>query len=285
MMKYSVIYSFIVAALVIAGCRKSDNPKVPDLVEVPLPNITLTDGELKIPGDAPGTFNATFDVDVYFKHGLQPASMDVVVVRNGDKSNPKTLQANLTTFPTTISVTGQDLIDLFGEAIGLGDAFEVGADMIMADGTRYPAFPAGGVTYAPGIATLPGISTSLRFAAPCLYDAALYTEGDYEVVLDEWADYEAGTAIPVTKINDTTFSFKYAADNAQPIIFEVHPQDNSITVASIMDGDYGGLHVVATGVEGSEADPCTSSFTLKLNHVADPPYGDLGVSTIVLKKL
>ena len=264
-MKYTVIYYFIVAALVIAGCRKSDNPKVPDLVEVPLPNITLTDGELKIPGDAPATFNATFDVDVYF--------------------NPKTLQANLTTFPTTISVTGQDLIDLFGEAIGLGDAFEVGADMIMADGTRYPAFPAGGVTYAPGIATLPGISTSLRFAAPCLYDAALYTEGDYEVVLDEWADYEAGTAIPVTKINDTTFSFKYAADNAQPIIFEVHPQDNSITVASIMYGDYGGLHVVATGVEGSEADPCTSSFTLKLNHVADPPYGDLGVSTIVLKKL
>jgi hypothetical protein len=282
-MKYSLIFSFLFASLFIAGCRKDDNPKVPDLEQVPLPNITQTDGGVKIPGDDPASFTASFDLDVYYKQGLQPKSMDVVVIRNGDKSNPKTLQADITTFPTSISVTGQQLIDLFGEAIGLGDAFDIGADVVTEDGTRYPAFPVGGVTYAPGIANLPGINTALRFAAPCLFDPAAYTEGDYEVITDEWADYAEGDVIPVVKIDDTHYSFKYAAANANPIIMEVDPATNKITVAPVMYGDYDGTEVTAESVEGSEVDPCDVSFIVKLHHSFDG--GDIGDFTIKFTKL
>lgn len=286
-MKYSIIFSFILVTLCVAGCRKNDNPKVPELIEVPLPNITLTDGELKIPGDDPTSFAASFDVDVYYKYGLQPQAMDIVVIRNGDKTNPKVLQANVTTFPTSFNITGQQLVDLFGTAIGLGDAFEVGADMIMENGTRYPAFPVGGTTYAPGIATLPGINTSLRFAAPCLFDPEAYTEGDYEIVTDEWEDYHPGDHVAVKKIDDTHYSFKYLADNAQPIIMEVHPEDNSITVAPVMYGDYGGTQITAESVAGPNTgvDPCDVSFSVTLHHTLTEDGSDVGNFTIKFKKL
>lgn len=284
-MKYSVIFSLLFASLFMAGCRKDDNPKVPDMASVPLPTFTQTAGGALIPGDDPASFAATFDVDVYYKNGLQPKSFDVVVIKNGDKSNPKVIQADITTFPTTINVTGQQLIDLFGANIGLGDAFNIGADVIAQDGTKYPAFPDGGVTYAPGIANLPGIVTELRFAAPCLFDPAAYTAGDYEVVVDEWEDYAPGDIVTVAKIDDTHYSFKYAADNAVPIIMEVNPDNNAITVNAVMYGDYGGLEVTATSVEGpnSMVDPCDVSFSVQLNHVYSG--GDLGNYIIKLRKL
>lgn len=285
-MKLSIIYSFLFAAILITGCRKDDNAKVPDLDKVPIPLITLGDGaEVKIPGDDPASFTTTFNVDTYFKNGELPEHLDVVVIKNGDKSNPKVIQANVTTYPTTIEVTGQQLIDLFSDDIGLGDAFDIGADVYTLDGKKYEAFPVLGTTYAPGIANLPGSSTQLRFAAPCLFDEAAYTEGDYEVVVDEWEDFEPGTAIPVKKIDATHYSFKYGAANANPIVIEVNAEDNSVTVAPVMYGDYDGAQVTAEGVAGSEVDPCEVSFKLILNHNAPDFGGDLGNYAITLKKL
>lgn len=285
-MKYSVIFSFLFATLFIAGCRKSDNPKVPDLTRVPLPLITLAENAgTQIPGDNPATFATSFIVDVYFKHGELPKQFDIVVVKNGDVSNPKTILAGISTFPTTINLTGQQLIDLFGSAISLGDKFEVGADVVTKDDVRWLAFPPVGTTYAPGIANQPGSNTSLMFAAPCLFEPALYTEGDYEVIVDEWADYASGDVITVKKIDDTHYSFEYAASDPNPIIMIVNPADNSITVEPTMYGNYGGLEVTATGVPGqdSQVDPCDLSFSVKLNHVYSG--GNLGDYIIKLRKL
>ena len=41
-----------------------------------------------------------------------PKQFDVVVVKNGDNSNPKIIQAAVTTYPTDNNITGQQLIDL-----------------------------------------------------------------------------------------------------------------------------------------------------------------------------
>lgn len=279
-MKSSIIFSFLFATVFIAGCRKNDNPKVPDLIRVPLPLITLKDGsDTKISGSDPTSFKATFDVDTYYKDGDKPKQYDIVVIKNNDISNPKTIQAGVTSFPTTISITGQQLIDLFGEGIALGDAFNIGANVVTQDGKTYDAFPLGGVTYAPGISNLPGSNTSLRFAAPCLFDPAAYTAGDYLVVSDEWADYKPGDMIAITKIDDTHYSFKYVADDTKPIVMEINPVDNSISVPSVVYGAYGGDYVTAVGVPGgSSVDPCEVSFTVQLNHTYSG--GDLGNYTI-----
>jgi hypothetical protein len=287
-MKSSIIYSLAFMALLIAACRKNDNPRVPDFQKVPLPVLTLdSNSGTKISGTDPLSFEATFSVDVFHKNGEYPKSFDIVVIKNNDKSNPKVIQAGVTTFPTNITVTGQMLTDLFGADIVFGDAFLVGADVITQADQKWEAFPnvPGGITYAPGIANEAGSTTTLRFAAPCVFDHTAYTSGDYEVVVDEWEDYAPGDIVPVTKIDETHYSFKYAASNANPIIMVVDPATNAITVAPTMYGDYDGLEVTATGVPGddSEADPCDVSFSVKLNHVYSG--GDLGDYVIKLKKV
>lgn len=281
-MKSSIVISALFMVLAIAGCRKNDNPRVPDLEKVPLPLLTLdSNSVLDIPGTGSEAFTATFAVDVYFKNGEQPKQFDVVVIKNGDKANPKTIQANISTFPTTVTITGQQLADLFGAPIALGDVFLVGTDVTTLAGKKYPAFPEGGVTYAPGIATQPGANTQLRFAAPCVFVPADFTEGDYTVVVDEWADYGEGDKVSVTKISDVKYSFKYLASAAQPIIMNVDPATNAITVPKVTYGNYGGTSVDAEG--SGTVDACNIGFTVKLHHTGTAG-GDFGEYTITLVK-
>jgi hypothetical protein len=264
----SIILSVIVAFLSIAGCRKSDNPKVPDLARVPLPLFTLdSTSETKIPGTNSASFKGSFNVDVYFKQGDMPKKFDIVVIKNGDKSTVKTIQADVSTFPTHIDVTGQQLIDLFGAPIALGDVFTVGADVTTADGLKYAAFPLGGTTFAPGIGNQPGTNSQLSFAAPCLFVAADYV-GDYTVVRDDWADYVEGEDIAVNVIDDTHLSFKYKADGALPIIMVVDPLTNSVTIAKQVYGSYGGDVYSAESIPGdaSSVDPCTVSISVNIHH-------------------
>jgi hypothetical protein len=287
-MKSSLIFSFLLGAIIISGCRKDDNSKVPDFQKVPVPQITLAEGSgEKIPVSDPASYTSTIVVDNYFKFGETPKQFDVVVIKNGDVLNQKSLQASITSFPTNITVTGQQLVDLFGEPIVEGDEFTIGADVTIQDGTKFNAFSENGITYAPGIFNMPGSSPELILVGAniCFFDPADFTAGDYEVIVDEWVDYVPGTIIPVAKIDDTHYSFEYAADNANPIIMEIDPNTNAVTVAPVMYGDYGGAQVTARSVEGSEVDPCDVSFHLILNHNAPDFGGDLGDYAITLRKV
>jgi hypothetical protein len=287
-MKSSLLYSFLLGAVIISGCRKDDNPKVPDLQRVPVPQITLAEGSGdKIPISDPASYTATIVVDNYFKFGETPKQLDVLVIKNGDALNQQSLQGAITTFPTNITVTGQQLADLFGGPIEEGDEFTIGADVTTQDGKKFNAFSANGTTYAPGIFNMPGSSPELVLigANICFFDPADFTAGDYEVIVDEWVDYPPGTIIPVAKIDDTHYSFKYNADNANPIIMEIDPNTNAVTVAPVMYGDYGGAQVTAKSVEGSEVDPCDVSFHLILNHNAPDFGGDLGDYAITFRKV
>jgi hypothetical protein len=192
-----------------------------------------------------------------------------------------------------VNITGQLLGDLFGSTPVLDDEFTFGADVITANGKTYNAFPPDGITYAPGIANLPGSGTeiSLLTANFCLYDPAAYTEGDYEVVVDEWGFTSAGDIVTVTKIDDTHFSFQFdAVENPQPIIMEIDPVTNEVTVESTMYGlfDYGtgdgALESTTKTGAGSEVDPCETSFKLFLNQDIQF-YGDQGDFAFVLKKV
>jgi hypothetical protein len=269
-MKSSIILSFLFTAILMTGCRKDDNPKVPDLTKVPVPLLTLDESsDTKISGLDPASFQAKFTVDVYFKNGEQPKQLDLVVVKNGDAANAKTVLANITSWPVEYSVTGQQLIDLFGENIDLGDAFEFSTDVTTQSGLKVAAFPlAGGTPFAPGIYNMPGSSPLLRFAAPCPFDAEAY-KGDFFVVRDDWQDYtEENEDIAVTVIDATHMSFKYKADNALPIIMEVDPLTNAITIVKQKYGSYGGDDYFAESIPGDDSavDPCTTSISVNIHH-------------------
>ncbi|MBX3254954.1 MAG: hypothetical protein KF862_12500 [Chitinophagaceae bacterium] len=278
--------SVLAGILLFASCDKERTGKIPTLTEVPLPLILKDPGGDQSISANPDTFQAKFSVDIYFKEDTPPQKFDIVIMKNESKGNVKVFKANVTSFPVSYEISGPELVELFGEPIVPGDKFDIGADVTTQDGQVYRAFPEGGVGYNANIGALAGASPAIRYAAPCKYVSEVY-EGKFVVVTDEWGDYAEGDVVPVTRIDDTHFSFKYADINAQPIIVEVDPEDNSTHVAKQVYGDgygagYGPISCETVASPLNIVDPCVGSFTVRLNHTVSA--GSFGEATITLKK-
>ena len=276
-------------AVLLNSCRKEDNPILPDLTKVPTPLI-LKDASTDQVIDAvdPAAFSGTFTVDLFFDNDAPPDKMDIVVIKNGDKSVVKQIET-VTTYPTSITITGSELETLFNEPIVLGDFFDIGANIVL-NGRTYHAFPAVGVAHASGVAAQPGTSTFIRYGAVCAYDAEQY-QGNFVVVEDEWGDYGAGDIVQLTKIDDTKFSFKYLADNAQPIIVQVNAADNSVSVAKQVYGagyggaswPYGPISVNSVASVDNFVAPCDGIVSVVLDHTVGAG-GFPGPNKLVLQK-
>ena len=287
-MKRSIIFNVFAVLLLLAGCRKEDNPKIPELTRVPTPLVTkdATSDAFINPVD-PASFKGKVVVDMFFKEDAPPQKMDVVIRKNG--SATKVFKENVTSFPTTVEFTGQQLITLFGAPISGGDQFDVGVNITTAEGKVFEAFPSGAAAYGSGIANLVGASTSTSFITPCAFDATKYV-GDFLVVQDEWGDYKVGNTVAVKMVSATELSFEYNvnAGTAKPIILKINPANNSISVTR---QDYGAYTLppdtefTAASVAGtaSAVNPCDLSLSVRLNHV-DANGTNYGNYTIKLKK-
>src|ERR1700761_4445990 len=163
-MKKLLTYSFL-ALLLIVSCRKGDNPRLPTSARVPAPLLTVDPtGDPTIAVQNADAFNGKFKVALYFPD-VKPQKFDIVVIKNNDITNVKTIDANVTSFPSTFTITGAQLHTLFGAAIVLGDSFTIGANVTAQDGTVYLAFPPVGTAYGSGILAQPGFSPTVTFAA------------------------------------------------------------------------------------------------------------------------
>src|ERR1051326_4375486 len=100
-MQTKILYSILAALVILASCRKEDNPVLPDgLQRATIPQFKKdSSADLNIPGQDPGSFTGKFTLDQYFKndHGFQ--KFDVVVIKNGDPSSVKVLQQDVTSIP------------------------------------------------------------------------------------------------------------------------------------------------------------------------------------------
>jgi hypothetical protein len=283
-----IVALILLVVVFISGCRKEDNPKVPDLTRFPLPLVQrVTGSDEVISAQNPSSFTGKFTVDLYFKSDEPPQKFDVVAIKNGNVSSVKTIQAGITTFPTTITLTGAQLINLFG-SVAAGDRFDISVDVTTAAGVKYEAFPAVGNAYASGVVSQPGASTSVRYEALCTYDPNIY-QGNFVVITDEWADYLPGDIVPLTKVDATHFSFKYAAANAQPIVVTVNANTNVVSVAKQVYGSgyppgwtYGDISAQSVASANNFVAPCTSTFSVVLQHTTSGI--DWGTYKIVLKK-
>jgi hypothetical protein len=289
-MKKLVIY-LLISSFFIAACRKEDNPKIPVLERVPLPQLKVDKtGTLVISSETPDAFNGKFSVSMFYPEDVKPSKVDIVVIKNGDKSNVKTVQAGITTLPATVSFTGAMIKTLFGTSSVLGDAYTLAANVTTESGKLYPAFSTLGETNNGGLSSIIGSTPQITYSAVCPFKmtdyGAIGTVVPYTVVTDEWADYGVGQTIPVTIIDATHLSFFYGADfNPKPIVITVDPTDNSTSVASVTYGGYGGPPLYsAVSVEGSADNtvlPCQLTVGVKLSHSSSAGGA---ISTIKLKK-
>jgi len=226
-MKHLLLYS-LAATVLFASCHKS-NSALPDLSRVPTPLITKdASGNATIDGNSPNTFNGKVIVDLFYKTDVKPAKFDLVVIKNGDKSIVKTIQAGITTFPTTVTVTGLELATLFGTPIVVGDQFEIGADITTQSGQKFEAFPLSGNAYGANIANQPGASTSVIFTAVCPFDINNFIGAGHVVDPDFWGD-----TYPVTVTLQGTNVLKVTGWVEEPtysILIKVDPVGLTATI-------------------------------------------------------
>ena len=168
-----------------------------------MPLVTKdTTGDEFISGQDPASFLGKFVVDLYYGTEVKPQKIDVVVIRNDNKANVKTIKADVTSFPASIQVTGAQLATLFDSTIELGDKFEIGADVTTINGQKFEAFPEAGNPYGADTSALPGSRFSIEYVADCVFDIASFN-GWYTVVGNtigggDWGDLKVGDGVAVS---------------------------------------------------------------------------------------
>ena len=293
-MKKLLIYSFAAMSL-LASCTKSDNPKLPDLAQVPPPLITVdASGDQTISAQDPTSFSGKFKVALYYPSAAKPKKFDIVVEKDGDPTNVKTLKSGVTSFPTDMTVTGAQLTTLFGDIV-LGNSFTIGANVTTQDGTVYPAFPTSGAAAFPAADfAAPGFSPTVTYSAVCKFImtdyGAIGSTQTYNVIQDDW-DGEVGSptpaTVPVTIIDDTHLSFVFGPAKAK-VIITVNPIVNSVAVTKTVIGDYGDIlpygNVTMNDSPGASNYVAPCDLIISINPEFTVSLGSFGNAQIVLQK-
>jgi hypothetical protein len=286
-MKQNWVLLIVLLLAMATSCRKTDEPELAGAFSTSALPVFAKDssGDLNISAVDPASFQGKFSVDLFFKNGTPPQKMDIAVIKNGDNASAKILQADVTQFPTTVTVTGEQLISLFGAPIVAGDYFDMGANITLQTGQYFEAFPVVGLPYGSNVNQQSGgINLTIRYAALCVFDAASFA-GDFEVVQDDWADYQPGDIVHISAVDDTHISFNYAAPDAPQVVIAVDPT-NTTSIARQPIGDYGdgGDYNIQTvnGDAGNFVAPCNGTLSLTLDFFDGA--NELGVGKLILQK-
>lgn len=271
------------------ACSKDSNGNLPDgITTVNVPQVVKdANSSVNIDFTNLGSFAGKFTAGLYFPDGPKPEKADIVVIKNGVKSSVKVVQANVTTFPTTVSVNKAALETLYGQALKLGDNFTFGMDFYYS-GVKYEAFPVTGLAYGASIPNLTGASNTVKYDVVCPFSIDNFF-GDFEVVADEWEDYPVGTVIKVAKVSATSVSFNYnCGSSATPIVLTINPTTGAISGPKIQYCSYNlppVLKFFGDVVEGSKSyvDNCAKTIYVRILH-SDELNRNFGEGNIVLKK-
>ncbi len=283
-MKRNIIFSILFASLFIVGCKKDDGPIPKDVLinEVPQPFVRIDGGSGSIDLTNLAGFQGKFTVGLLYPNGIMPSKLDVVVRKNNNNGNIKIIQAGVTTFPTTLTISAAQIVTLFGTPIVLGDNYDIGVDIYTADGNKYEAFPVTGAAYgSTGVANQPGFSATVRYSAICAFNSTIYS-GNFVVVRDDWQDWFPGDIVTFTQVSATSFSFidPFARGPLLPVIVNINTGNNVVTIPRVIVGSswawaaassYPNPTVEGTGIVA----PCEQTITLNMNY----GFGGLAGST------
>jgi hypothetical protein len=286
----------IIATAVIAGCRKNDNPKLPDGIQsTPLPLLVQDTGSTVLIQDV-AAFASKFSVQLYFPNGAKPKKFDLVVAMSGDYTNVKTLKADVTSFPTTVDVTGPQLAQLFGIAeadIVPGDYFEIRANITTGNGTFLEGFTPNALDpdsnavaiapYGTDVSTFPGSHLTITYRAVCPLNLDDFV-GTY--TLDDPDFWGASYSVNITR-DGTSNRLKvtgFVQDPSAVIYLTVKESAQTITVPKqtylpiLPTTTYHNPSVEGTGVVNA----CNNAITLTLDNTVDE--GSFGSSTVKIHK-
>ncbi len=262
--------------MVFFSCGKEDVPPPPADTRFPFPLLRKdAAGDDTISGRDPGSFVGKFVVDMYYGTAVTPQKVDIVVMRNDNRANVKTLRANVTSFPASIEVTGTQLITLFDSTIELGDKFEIGADVTTKDGQKFEAFPDSGKPYGADTTALPGSRFSIVYVTACAFDKSSFA-GWYTVVSNsigpaDWGELNAGDLVmvsPGAEENEIlVYAYPYNEDiySSSPTVCQVDPITFAVTIPRQLVGVamYSHPYIWVEQSTGT-INPCDDAITLNM---------------------
>ena len=301
-MKKITLYSlfFCVLATMITACSKDDVQTPPDL-RFPLPLLTKdTTGDEFISGRDPASFLGKFVVDMYYGTAVKLQKVDIVVIRNDNRTNVKTIKPNVTSFPASIEVTGTQLTTLFDSTIRLGDKFEIGADVTTVNGQKFEAFPVTGKPYGADTTALPGSRFSIVYVADCVFDIASFN-GTYTVMSNsvgggDWGDLKVGDGVMVSAGGNEIAVFAYPYNAPLYILYPMICQVDPVTFDVTITRQIIGLNTIfswpmiwaETGTGPGTVSPCGDAITLNMTlsavYSSVPGGGYSGTGVLELRK-
>ncbi|RFS22463.1 hypothetical protein DVR12_11690 [Chitinophaga silvatica] len=281
-----IITSILILLTVVTSfysCRKNDNPKLPEGIQTGVfPLLTQDPNGDELIQDVTA-FSTAFTLGLYYPNPV-PQKMDLQVIMNGNYQVVKTLQANITSFPTKINVTGTQLAQLFGltpDQVAVGDDFTIGPDVTLQDGTVIHAFDyyLDGTTVVPispyGADALnnPGANTTLTYAKVCSLDIdSLANVGNGGQLLVQDPDLVEATYPVTATVTDSIIKLKgYSEMPNMVLTIRVIPKSQTLVVdkqflGPTIDGySYTNWNVVGTGTVNA----CNNTMTLKLTFSVD----------------
>lgn len=278
-MKNIKFLSLILLTWLAASCNPDGKGNLPDLERVPIPKITVAaNSDVLI--QEPTAFKGKFTVDMLFPEDIAPRQVDVVVARNGDYGVTKVLQANVTSFPTTVDVDAAKLAQLFGLDITKvipGDYFEIGATVITQSGFTVPAFTKTYNQYSADVANFPGSSLRIKYPVVCPLDMDDFV-GEFTIYDPNF--WEGNYPVTVTREGENVLAIKGFVEDPEAVIkVTVDPKTTKIAVPSQVFAasfiGYTNGKVAGTG----EINACANSITLNLAYSVDQgSFGSFGLT-------
>jgi hypothetical protein len=297
-MKKFLSIALIAIIAIVAGCSKDENPRLPEgIVDLPLPLLvqdTAATSNTLIQEVA--DFSSKFSVQLYWPEGRKPKKFDIVVARNGeyDAEKIKVLKADVSTFPTEVSVTGPQLATLFGiqeSDIVPGDKFEIRANITLNNGTVLPGFIPDGLDsagkkfpiapYGTDVSTFPGSNLTITYRVVCPLELDDFVGTFTLTDPDFWED---SYPVQVTREGDDLIITGFVQSPSAKVRLKVKQSAQTITVpkqaylATLPGTPYHNPSVAGSGV----VDACNTKITLSLENTVDE--GSFGASTVTLEK-
>ena len=167
MKRNKIALNILIASLLfLAGCKAKFVGLDPSVEIYKLPAVTShldATGSPNIQINNLSGFSGKVLLGLYFKDQAGPQKIDLIVRKNlAGGTAVKVVQAGITSFPTTVTVTAAQIQSLFGADLKVGDNYDFAADVYTSEG-KFEAFPANGPGTANSVANGPLYSAFARF--------------------------------------------------------------------------------------------------------------------------
>ncbi|MCG2614959.1 hypothetical protein LZZ85_11730 [Terrimonas sp. NA20] len=161
--KITIVTVLMVTCLLsLTSCSKDDGaiPERIGIEDVPVitTNLVKNNGTLDtIFLASQAAYQGQIKIAMYFPGQPTPSKIDVVVRKNAAATNVKVFQADVTSYPATITVTAAQINTLFAQAqLTSGDTYDFAPDIYVGQ-KKYQAFPLVGLGNGQGVTGMSSI--------------------------------------------------------------------------------------------------------------------------------